>query len=862
MGEVLLAYDPRLDRRVAIKHIRSDILPDPKRRARLRREARLAAGLNHPAIVAVHDLLIAGDHEYIVMEDVEGRTLRDLLADRGSVSVAKGLRIAIAIAEGLTVAHQAGVIHRDLKSENILVTLAGQVKITDFGIARSLSSGAAEAPLTGERAVIGTSRAMSPEQMRGQSVEARSDLFSLGVLLYELWTGRSPFQAEDHALTAARVLREQQPAAINERPELPQPLSELIDQLLEKDPLLRPRDAAEVVERLHLVAEEVPDETDMTLIAEAPTAGSATLSHNFSVPHERPSERHGTRRRWLSGGWTWIVVVVLALVASAVSWLPSMLAKPPLYVAVLEPELQSAEGDEMAYAMAFAVRSGLMRSLVAFSGVVPKTATEIDAVSGTPQQIARAVAADEILVSSMLCFTSGCQIELRRVKAADGAVVWTGEMSVTADPLTVARALDARLREAYRDWQPSPEEKAFEISSEDYASYLKISELGQRGMRADKAALIEQLAAIRQRAPRFSDVYLLEADLLGRRFYEARDPLLLRRAFDLVALAKRLAPEDLEVGFTELYLARLAKQPERAARVLAWLEKKLPGDIRVLEGRAWLLEQDHDVGGALALYRQAAERLPSWKILYNYAALAARQGEVDEARESLEEVLDLSPKNVLGRSLLAQLELTHGDAGRAVRLYEGLVVDHPGPAELSNLGLARMLLGDFVAAARAFERVVEDVPENPLYLLNLADARWLAGHVGEAEALYRDVVERLDGAAAGDDWQALTVLAQAQAHLRQDRQAVAATQQALALAPNDAQVAFEAALVYALVGDRTAALVNAERALDLGWEPRWLELPWFDDLRSSVNFSRLSAGPALPRAHQLGFSGGLCTTVG
>jgi hypothetical protein len=189
MGEVVLAHDDRLDRPVAIKRLHDDAAT-PDRRERFRREARIAARLDHPAIVRIHDVLHEGDHDYLILEYVEGETLR-ARRDAGPMTVSEVLGIAHQITLGMAAAHDLGIIHRDLKAETVLITRAGRAKLTDFGIAKLDS----DDTVTAKGAVVGTFRAMSPEQALGHPLDHRSDLFSFGILLYEALAGESPFRA-------------------------------------------------------------------------------------------------------------------------------------------------------------------------------------------------------------------------------------------------------------------------------------------------------------------------------------------------------------------------------------------------------------------------------------------------------------------------------------------------------------------------------------------------------------------------------------------------------------------------------------------------------------------------------------------
>jgi eukaryotic-like serine/threonine-protein kinase len=249
MGEVVLAEDTVLGRQVALKRLRAGLAADPRQRARLRSEARIAAKLDHRAIVRVLDLVSEREVDHIVMEYVAGPSLRALRA-RGALPIARIVQIACEVVDALDHVHAHGVIHRDLKLENVLTARNGQPKLNDFGIARCADH--EDDTASGE--VMGTPRAMSPEQIGGAQVDRRSDLFSLGVMLYELVAGVSPFAAETHAHTLHRVIHHQPSSLTAIVPGVPAALSELVDHLLDKNPMLRPQSAREVLVRLRAVA--------------------------------------------------------------------------------------------------------------------------------------------------------------------------------------------------------------------------------------------------------------------------------------------------------------------------------------------------------------------------------------------------------------------------------------------------------------------------------------------------------------------------------------------------------------------------------------------------------------------------------
>ncbi|MFL6259710.1 MAG: protein kinase domain-containing protein [Thermoanaerobaculia bacterium] len=254
MGEVFLAWDARLRRRVAIKRIRHDHGLNPAMRQRLLREARAVAGLSHPAVVQVYDLIEDAAGDCIILEYVEGRTLAATLGEAGRLEPEAAVRLACEIAGGLAAAHAAGIVHRDLKTENVMVTLSGEAKILDFGVAKPIGTTEDAPSLTVVGHVVGTYRSMSPEQARGAEVDERSDLFSLGVLLYEMLTGISPFQGSNALETLNKVISERPPCADTLRPGLPPRLVALLYRLLTKDPAARPQNATEVVQELHEIA--------------------------------------------------------------------------------------------------------------------------------------------------------------------------------------------------------------------------------------------------------------------------------------------------------------------------------------------------------------------------------------------------------------------------------------------------------------------------------------------------------------------------------------------------------------------------------------------------------------------------------
>src|SRR6266702_266179 len=269
MAEVHRGRDVRLGREVAIKILRADLVDDPAFLTRFRREAQSAAGLNYPAIVAVYDtgedpgLNGNGDVPYIVMEYVEGRTLRDVLKAEGRLPIHRAMEITAEVCGALDFSHRNGIVHRDIKPANVMITPAGAVKVMDFGIARALSNNAAT--VTQTAAVIGTAQYLSPEQARGEPVDARSDVYSTGCLLYELVTGGPPFSGDSPVAVAYQHVRENAPLPSSVNPEVPRSLDSIVMKALAKNPLNRYQSAAEMRADLQRAIADRPVEAETVM---------------------------------------------------------------------------------------------------------------------------------------------------------------------------------------------------------------------------------------------------------------------------------------------------------------------------------------------------------------------------------------------------------------------------------------------------------------------------------------------------------------------------------------------------------------------------------------------------------------------
>jgi eukaryotic-like serine/threonine-protein kinase len=360
MAEVYRARDIRLDRIVAIKTLRADLARDQIFQARFRREAQSAASLNHPSIVAVYDtgedMATGVPVPYIVMEYVDGRTVRDLLQEDHRLLPERSLEIIDGVLRALEYSHQAGIVHRDIKPGNVMVTRNGDIKVMDFGIARAMSD--AQATMTQTAQVIGTAQYLSPEQARGDRVDARSDLYSAGCLLYELLTGRPPFTGDSPVAIAYQHVRENPVPPSRVDPDVPAWADSIVLKAMAKSPADRYQSAAEMRADLQRAASGMPVSAPPTRLDNYPRtqrmgtgammAGTTQIPQvdDYDYPggdYDRGGRGGGGVRRWVP--WVLGLVLVIGVVAGVAYYLLAGSGKTYAVPLVNNEKVATAQGQ-------------------------------------------------------------------------------------------------------------------------------------------------------------------------------------------------------------------------------------------------------------------------------------------------------------------------------------------------------------------------------------------------------------------------------------------------------------------------------------------------------------------------------------
>jgi serine/threonine-protein kinase len=334
MGEVWRAQDNVLGRDVAVKMLHASLASDSAFIDRFRQEARAAALLNHPNIVAVYDWGVTPDGTYyMVMELVEGHTVRELLVEHGRLEPAQAADVLSQTLAALEVAHREGIVHRDIKPENLLVTNDGVVKVADFGLARAY----AEARLTqAPGTVTGTVQYLAPEQVQGEPADPRTDLYSLGVVAYELLTGTVPFKGETSVAIAYKHVREQVPAPSRAAPGIPAPLDALVSRATEKDRERRPQTASEVRQDIRLIQSTLPAAPPLSDLVRAIARVDIPLDRapTVTIPQTAPPPQggrgaHGRPRKRRRRPLIWIAALLLIALAAAGAWRFLLTAEVP-----------------------------------------------------------------------------------------------------------------------------------------------------------------------------------------------------------------------------------------------------------------------------------------------------------------------------------------------------------------------------------------------------------------------------------------------------------------------------------------------------------------------------------------------------
>ncbi|MDO9693706.1 MAG: protein kinase [Candidatus Latescibacteria bacterium] len=723
MGEVYLARDTRLGRDVALKLLPVEMRADAGRRARFEREAQAVAALNHPHVVTLHAVEEADGQPFLVMEYVEGRTLDEVIPPDG-LPVRRFFELGLALTEAVAAAHAKGITHRDLKPRNVMIDSAGRLKVLDFGLAKLLDrpdagadeeTVAADAGATREGTIVGTVAYMSPEQAEGKPVDSRSDVFSLGILLYQMATGQQPFKGDSQLSILAAVLRDQPPPLVEVRPELPRQLARIVRRCLEKDPARR----YETARSAHY---------DLLSLREELDSGEFEKPELPNPPARRPGRRRIVQ---LSAGLLLLAVIAFGAVrlgsrgqpeaASAGGAAPADAAAVPTIVVFPFENLGPPEDAYFAAGMTVEI----VTSLAAIEGlrVVSRTSSQnYDRTGKSMQRIAEDLGVDYVLEGSVRWQRDAAGASRVRVTplltdAAADRQVWASRYDRAMEEIfalqseiaaEVVRNLGVTLAAA--GTVAAAAEPTRDMAA--YHAYLRGQEIleSSRFRREDWLLAVDLLEKAVARDPQFHEAWvaLARANSGLCHFDWDRTPERLARAKAAADRARAIAPDShLSHYAAGIYYYWGLKDYDRALAAVRQADRIRPDDPDVMELMAYVLRRQESYAEAAVILERVAGLSPGVAPIANHLAeTLAIVKRYEDADRWGREAMEFGPDEPMNFTIAAWSAVQAGWPDRA-RRYVAEIPPFTDPEMRQRLFRIHLEIGDFPAALRHAELLPE-----------------------------------------------------------------------------------------------------------------------------------------------------------
>ncbi|WP_078083544.1 serine/threonine-protein kinase [Microbulbifer mangrovi] len=815
MGIVYLAEDLKLHRQVAIKKLK-DNTASQNARDRIQQEARLLAQLNHPNIVALHDVLEDQGDIALVMEYIEGTTLRPWMRER-SPSLQQKLSLLMQICQGLSEAHNLGIIHRDLKSDNILIAENAKgepvAKITDFGIAKSQQLD--EKTLTAENQLAGTITAMSPEQILGKPLDARSDLFSFGTIAFELLCGSRPFEKhEAGALAMAnRITNEAHTPPQEAWPDIPEPLAILLDKLLAKDPAQRPQNALVVYQGFALLHKQglESESEDFT----------ATMTDLFT--HHKIKNR----RRWqrvVAG-----MAVTLIVSAGGYWGWKEFTRLEPQYIAVMPVEINGEiRGEENAKALTRTmVRQALMNSVsqLKASALVSFTPKEGQDFEAQLQKL-KDKGVTDALYAKLVCAQVRCEIELQRLAPINSQIKKKENFTFLTDKLQEAHYRTSNSTALLFPSTYQKEKLELTVMSDrDYSLYLDI--LSRMEAKKLNQTDLAKLISMSSRYPQNIYIYNGLSNVAARLFILDGNSTHLEIALDALNQGEKLGVEIKTLNSLKLFIYGLGGYSKQFQNLIAKVDNTDFPVAEILSERARNSYRNGKYESALDFAKQASALNPSADNLYLIALSNAISGNYHLAHAALKKLIDKYPDHWSSYSALANIEMEIGDLDSAEKTITSIPEELRGWRTKSNLGVIYFLQKKYSKALESYSKVLELVPTNIPTIGNLAETYLMLDNNDKAQENFNQLLTITQGR---DDLESRLYQAIALAYLGKASDSISLIHTLVRESPDDVDVNYNAAQIYALAGEWSSANHYMEQLLKQGMGPEWFSLPAFQKL--------------------------------
>jgi eukaryotic-like serine/threonine-protein kinase len=858
MGVVYKAEDTRLHRAVGLKFLPGDMLHDSAALERFQREAQAASALNHSNICTIYDIGEQDGQQFIAMEFLDGETLKHRISGQ-PLPFDEMLELAIQIAEALRAAHAQGIIHRDIKPANLFVTKLGTAKVLDFGLAKVVSAstnvGVSKMPtvtagefLTSPGTTMGTMAYMSPEQARGEELDARTDLFSFGAVLYEMATGGMAFPGNTAAVIHDGILNRTPVRASQANRGLPPKLDEIISKALEKDRRLRYQSAGDI-------------RTDLQRLKRDTESGQAGNVESIA------SNRRVSRGRLvaIAGGLVLVLgglffaiptsrhLVIKPAAETEIARVETVKGLPPLsqgkYVAVL-PFRVIGDATKIGY-VAEGLREALSAKLFQLKEVHVASSDDSGTLDTNASllQIAKELGANMLVTGMVQGSADQLRITVKLDNVAENKVVWNEEFSaIPADLLTIEDKIYGRLAETLETNVSAGAIAAGTDHPTDnvdaYDSYLRGQDAlrGQLNAKSIQSAIDYFNTALRK-DPKFAKAYTGLADASLRMYDENKDSFWTDKALNAAKQAQALDDKLPEVHFI---LGSVYAETGQTAQAIAELKRAQELASNSDEayrrlGNAYLAAGQNEQ--AIRALEKAVELNPYYWVNQNALGNAHRQtGSYDKALKNFQQVTQLEPQNEIGYANIGTVYMSMGRYQDSIAPLEKAMQLGPQPAVISNLGTSYFYLHRYGDAVKQFEKAVELNPNDETMTGNLADGYRAVGETERAKVTYDKAITLAFKALRVNQRSATTMgdLALYFAKIGDAAQAMEYVQRACVLDPSSVDLILTSAEVHALSNRPNEAIADLKKGLQQGLTTTSIESdPELESLRKRPDYRAL-----------------------
>jgi serine/threonine protein kinase/tetratricopeptide (TPR) repeat protein len=848
MGAVYKARDRELDRLIALKVIRPELATDPAILQRFKQELILARNITHKNVIRIFDLGEAEGIRFISMEYLDGEDLRTLLRQKGKFQPQEAIGVIEQVCRALDSAHAEGVIHRDLKPQNIMQDKNGRIVVMDFGLARSLG----ESGMTQTGAIVGTIEYMSPEQALGATLDQRSDIFSVGLIFYELLTGKAPYEADTAIASLMKRTREEARSASEVDSTIPKSLSAIVSRCLEREPQNRYHSVVELLQQL------TTWEANPNITAEA-------LSGMIAHPIVRPS-RFSLN---LPGkGWMWITAAILVIVLATFAGrelvnrsgtasseataegIPSL--KQGKYVAILPLKLV---GDEKTLGyVADGIEEALSAKLFQLQELHLASSTAVDKISKDVPlpKLAHELGVNLVLQGMVQGNSDKLRVTLSLDDAASGKRLWSqdfqglpGDVLALEDQIysgvVTALALKPSNEELARSGaHPTENVKAYDL-------YLQgRNTLHNAHSNDDVKQAVSLFEQASEKDSNFALAYAGLADASRRLYGETKDTLWAQKANLAAQQAERLSSTIPEV---HLSLGNVYSMTGKNAQAVAELKKAL--ELAPNSDEAYrLLGDAYRAGGqsaeAIAAYQKAVDANAYFWMNHNSLGQAYfERGDWAKAMPEFQKVTEIASDNPVGYENIGTIYLKEGKLTESIPQFQKALSIAPDSETYSNLGTAYFFLKRYDESVKMYQKAAEMTPNDEVLFGNLGDAERWSGHSDQAAAAYDKAISlafkqlQVNPRSAGTMGDLAMYYAK-KGTPEATQNALQYIAQARTISPDDVYLVYSEAQIKALVGKQEDALKALKLALEKGYpaQEAWND-PELQKLQALPQFSQL-----------------------